>query len=146
MRKYYEETTNILLISGILKRYTIPREYTKNLPLIHGDRHLLEQVIRNLEINSAHAMGNRGILTVGTKMSADDTYVEFYIKDTGCGIPEDKLDKIFEPFFTTKEDGKGTGLGIAISKRIVEEHGGYIQVDSEVGRGTTITVGIPIAQ
>ncbi len=91
-----------------------------------------------------HAVGDQGIITVGSRMSADDAYVEFYVKDVGCGIPEDELDRIFEPFFTTKEDGKGTGLGMMIVDRIVQKHDGYIHVDSKAGRGTTVTIGIPV--
>src|SRR5439155_960787 len=71
--------------------------------------------------------------------------VEIAFQDGGVGIPEDKLERIFDPFFTTKEDGKGTGLGLPISKRIVERHGGSISVKSVVGAGTRFTVALPVA-
>jgi two-component system NtrC family sensor kinase len=76
--------------------------------------------------------------------STDKKGVEISITDTGCGIPPENLDKLFEPFFTTKEVGKGTGLGLAVSYGIVERHGGTIRVQSEVGRGSTFTVWIPV--
>ncbi|MEW6229838.1 MAG: ATP-binding protein, partial [Bacillota bacterium] len=69
--------------------------------------------------------------------------VEIVVKDTGCGIPPENIPKIFDPFFTTKEVGKGTGLGLAVSFGIVEKHGGAIDVESEVGKGTTFTITLP---
>jgi signal transduction histidine kinase len=111
--------------------------------LILADVNLLEQVIRNLEINAAHAMGDEGTLTIGTSLSKDGNFVEFSINDTGPGISEETQKKIFQPFFTTKADGKGTGLGLPIVKQIVEQHQGYINIKSKMGKGTTVIIGIP---
>ena len=139
-----EETTQTMVICGILKRFDIVRNYTPNLPSILGDKNLLEQIIRNLEINAAHAMGDAGILTLGTKSSKDKQYVEFYMKDTGHGMSKEIREKIFEPFYSTKSEGKGTGLGMHIVKQIIEQHRGYIRIESEVSKGTEVTIGIPI--
>ena len=139
-----DKVTDLLFVSGLLKQYTIVKEYSEDLPLVLGDEMLLEQVVRNLEINAAHAMDNQGILTVNTKFSEDNSHVEFSITDTGHGIPDDRRHQIFLPFYTTKEKGKGTGLGMYIVKQIVEQHKGYIQLKSEVGVGTTVTIGLPI--
>lgn len=139
-----DKVTDLLFVSGLLKQYTIVKEYSEDLPLVLGDEMLLEQVVRNLEINAAHAMDNQGILTVNTKFSEDNSHVEFSITDTGHGIPNDRRHQIFLPFYTTKEKGKGTGLGMYIVKQIVEQHKGYIQLKSEVGVGTTVTIGLPI--
>jgi signal transduction histidine kinase len=68
------------------------------------------------------------------------------VADTGAGIPSELLSKVFDPFFTTKEEGKGTGLGLAICKRIVDQHHGKLAVESQVGRGTTIRVTLPVRQ
>jgi signal transduction histidine kinase len=126
--------------------YSIVKEYSENLPLVLGDEMLLEQVIRNLEINAAHAMGDQGTLTLNTRASEDKSFVEFSITDTGHGIPDDQRDQIFLPFYTTKEKGKGTGLGMYIVKQIVEQHKGYIQLKSDIGVGTSITIGLPVVK
>lgn len=126
--------------------YTIVKEYSEGLPPVLGDEMLLEQVIRNLEINAAHAMGNQGTLILSTRFSEGKSHVEFSITDTGHGIPDDKRDQIFLPFYTTKEKGRGTGLGMYIVKQIVEQHKGYIQLKSEVGVGTSVTIGLLIVR
>ena len=138
-----EETTQTMAICGILKRFDIVRNYTTDLPPVLADKNLLKQVIRNLEINAAHAMGETGTLTIGTKLSKTNQFVEFYIQDTGHGMSEETREKIFEPFYSTKSEGKGTGLGMHIVKQIVEEHEGYTEIESEIGKGTIMTVGLP---
>lgn len=144
IERVLEDTTQTMIVCGLLKRYSIVRDYASDLPSILGDEHLLEQVIRNLEINAAHAMGDKGRLTIGTKLSKNEQAVEFFIRDTGHGMSEETEAKVFEPFFTTKSEGKGTGLGLHIVKQIVEQHKGHITIDSEIKKGTTITIGIPV--
>ncbi|MFH1028711.1 MAG: ATP-binding protein, partial [Pseudomonadota bacterium] len=104
----------------------------------------ISQVVMNLLVNAAHSISANGVITVSTSLAVDA--VEISVSDTGCGIPPENLEKIFEPFFTTKEVGKGTGLGLAISCDIVRKHGGELLVQSEVGRGTTFTVRLPLEQ
>jgi signal transduction histidine kinase len=112
-----------------------------------GDSVQLEQVLLNLLINARQAMlGKGGSLTL--KASADTEEVRIQVIDTGPGIPEHLLGKIFQPFFTTKgttqkDESRGTGLGLAICKDIVEHHKGHIQVESQVGQGTTFTIHLP---
>lgn len=91
-------------------------------------------------------MEKGGKLTISTasKGGPDEGTVEVTISDTGCGIPDDNLEKIFNPFFTTKEVGKGTGLGLAITQRIVQDHKGTISVDSSVGNGTMFKLSFPV--
>jgi signal transduction histidine kinase len=112
-----------------------------NLPRVLGDRVRLKQVFTNIISNALHAMDNGGVLSISTR--ADKKFLEVRISDTGRGIPKEHLGKIFDPFFTTKGVGKGTGLGLAISYSIVEKHGGLIEVESEVGKGTTFIIKIP---
>lgn len=102
----------------------------------------LNQVWMNLLVNAAQAIRDKGEVTIATSLVGDCIAVA--ISDTGMGIPEHELSRIFDPFFTTKPIGEGTGLGLSISYGIVEQHGGTIAVVSEVGRGTTFTVTIPI--
>jgi len=104
----------------------------------------ISQVVMNLLVNAAHSISANGVISVATAVAGDA--VEISVSDTGCGISPENLEKIFEPFFTTKEPGKGTGLGLAISCDIVRKHGGELLVRSEVGRGTTFTVRLPIEQ
>jgi signal transduction histidine kinase len=108
------------------------------------DRHMIEQVLMNLILNAVQAMKGGGVLTIRTRIDEGLCLIE--IKDTGCGIPGSVLPKIFDPFFTTKGEGEGTGLGLSVSLGIVERHGGKILVESEVGKGTTFTLCLPVAR
>jgi two-component system, NtrC family, sensor kinase len=140
------ETTETLNLTGVLKHLKIEKNFSANGQYVYGDRNLLEQMIRNIEINSAHAMKPGGTLKLETKATADNKYFEMKITDSGSGIPPELMEKIFLPFFTTKTEGQGTGLGLPIVKDIVEQHGGTIALSSEQGQGTTVCIRIPIAQ
>ncbi len=104
----------------------------------------LNQVFMNLLANAFDAIGERGTVTIRT--AADDETIRVDITDDGSGIPANDLGRIFDPFYTTKPQGQGTGLGLSISHGIVEDHGGRIHVESEVGHGTTFTVHLPMAR
>ena len=117
---------------------------------VHADPVQLEQVLLNLLINARHAMlGKGGSLTIKASACDDAKELKLQVIDTGPGIPEKLLGKIFQPFFTTKGtaqrgEAKGTGLGLAICKEIVEHHKGRIEVQSEVGKGTTFSIFLPM--
>lgn len=115
------------------------------VPRILGDPNRLQQVFLNLLTNAIHAMPKGGTLTVVTRAQRKERRVEVTVTDTGIGIAPDHLARVFDPFFTTKGPGHGTGLGLSISYRIVKEHGGTIQAESAVGKGTTFTVVLPTA-
>jgi signal transduction histidine kinase len=119
------------------------RRYDPAMPPVRCLPDELNQVWTNLVHNALQAMDYKGTLTVGLARDGDDAIVS--IGDTGCGIPEDVRGRIFDAFFTTKPAGEGTGLGLDIVRKIVDKHGGRILVDSEVGRGSTFTVRLPIA-
>ncbi|HMG22095.1 MAG TPA: response regulator, partial [Kofleriaceae bacterium] len=120
-----------------------------------ADRHQIEQVLLNLAINACDAMDNHGTLSVrvdSVELAAADAerrhlrpgaYVRFAVIDTGTGMDEATRRAVFEPFFTTKAVGRGTGLGLAVAHGIVTQHGGQIELDSELGRGSTFTVLLP---
>jgi PAS domain S-box-containing protein len=104
----------------------------------------INQVFMNLLVNAAHAIEERGTITIRSGRQGDEVWVE--IADTGKGIDPEHLKKIFDPFFTTKPIGKGTGLGLSLSYGIIKKHHGRIEVQSEVGKGTTFRVCLPIKQ
>jgi len=136
------ETTINIAWNEIKYVATLNREFG-DIPEILCFPQQLNQVFLNLLVNAAHALGERqGTITIRTWGEGTDVLVS--VTDTGCGIPEEIRKRIFEPFFTTKEVGKGTGLGLSISYEIIRKHGGEIQVESEVGSGTTFTVRLPV--
>jgi len=112
--------------------------------VIRGDAVRLERVILNLTNNALEAMDNKGRveITAAEKHDAGGPGIELTVSDTGCGIPPENIEAIFKPFFTTKQ--AGTGLGMAIIQKIIEEHQGQIKVESEVGKGTTLIIFLPL--
>jgi two-component system NtrC family sensor kinase len=102
----------------------------------------INQVFMNLLVNACHAIDKQGEIRVVTRAEGDAVVIT--IADTGCGIPEAIRPRIFDPFFTTKPAGQGTGLGLAISYDIIRKHGGTLGFESEVGRGTTFTIRLPV--
>ncbi len=125
---------------------------------IRADPHMIEQVVLNLVLNARDAMPNGGRITLTVAPQAIDAsrladhprgrvgeFVCLEVTDTGCGMPEEVLNRLFEPFFTTKEAGKGTGLGLATVYGIVEQHGGWLEVSSRVGAGSVFRVFLPAA-
>jgi two-component system NtrC family sensor kinase len=134
------ESTIKMAWNELKYKCTVHRKFS-DIPPLRCNPGQLNQVFINLLVNAAHAIPEKGDVTVETL--SDDKGITVRIADTGAGIPADKLSKIFEPFFTTKKQGVGTGLGLSISYGIVEKHGGTLQVDSEVGRGTVFTIFLP---
>jgi len=114
------------------------------LPSVHCDAGQIEQVILALVMNAIDAMPNGGNLTLRTRQSSDSE-IQIEVRDDGVGIPPEVLSNLFEPFFTTKERGRGLGLGLAISRTIIERHLGRIDVASAPGRGSTFTITLPVA-
>jgi two-component system, NtrC family, sensor kinase len=113
-----------------------------DLPLTRCFPQQLNQVFMNLLVNASQAIEDQGEIRVRTWQEGDSLYAS--VSDTGCGIPEEVLNRIFEPFFTTKEVGKGTGLGLSITYDIVKKHKGEIFVESLPGTGTTFTIRLPV--
>jgi two-component system NtrC family sensor kinase len=132
---------NELALNGVEKKIDIKQ----GLPQVMGNPRNLQQVFLNLILNSIQAMPDGGTIKVSTSVEGDQ-YVRVDVSDTGVGIPKENLDKIFDPFFTTKDPGLGTGLGLSVSYGIIEKHKGRITVESEVGKGTTFSVLLPVVQ
>ncbi|RJQ21729.1 MAG: PAS domain S-box protein [Nitrospiraceae bacterium] len=137
-----ENTINIVW-NELKYKATLTKKYG-DLPMTLCNPGQLNQVFMNVLVNAADSIEKQGELSV--KTWNENGSINVSITDTGSGIPEDKINKIFEPFFTTKEAGKGTGLGLSITYDIVKKHNGEIQVSSEVGKGTTFTIKIPVVQ
>jgi PAS domain S-box-containing protein len=125
-------------------RIRLETGFGQGLPNVMLDRHMIEQVLMNLVLNAVQAMKEGGMLTIRTSVVEGVCLIE--VRDTGSGIPPAVLPRIFDPFFTTKSEGEGTGLGLSVSLGIVERHGGKILVDSEVGKGTTFTLCLPVSR
>ena len=140
INKILDSTLNIVW-NELKHKAAVSKDYGE-VPLIGCNAGQLSQVFMNILVNGAQAITGFGEITIMTRLSGERVLIT--ISDTGSGIPEEKLDRIFEPFFTTKEIGQGTGLGLSIAYDIVKKHGGEIDVVSEVGKGTTFTVALPL--
>jgi signal transduction histidine kinase len=140
--------STLVLARNLLKknRVEVRREFGE-VPRIHGSPAQINQVFLNLITNAVHAIpegrAERGVITLRTLMEGRDM-LRVEIQDNGVGIPDDVLPRIFDPFFTTKAVGQGTGMGLSISSKIVQEHGGMILVDSVPGTGTVFAVLLPV--
>lgn len=130
---------NMLYISNIETQLKL----NENLPLTFIDRNQIQQVLVNLITNAVQAMTKNGKLIIVSDLDENKKYIKITITDTGKGIPPELLQHIFDPFFSTKGEG-GTGLGLSVSHGIIKSHNGDITVKSEVGKGTTFTIRLPI--
>ncbi len=147
--------TERLLNATFPKTIQISTRHAHHLPHVTADRNQLHQVLLNICVNARDAMPGGGILAISTDVAdveavaarhrgaAEDTYVKLEIRDTGTGMNAETKARIFEPFFSTKDIGKGTGLGLSVVYGIVESHRGFIEVDSELMKGTSITIYLP---
>jgi two-component system NtrC family sensor kinase len=133
---------NLIKDQSIFQGIEVKADLMDNLPLVMGDLSRLEEVFLNLFINAVDAMEGRGTIKISSRISSTGM-VKIYIADTGKGIDKAYLPHIFEPFFTTKEPGQGTGLGLSITYGIIQKHSGFIDVESEPGKGTTFIITLP---
>lgn len=140
-----QDTLSLVTKQAQFLNITVVVNYDPQLPPVMADKSELEQVFMNMLMNAVQAMQERGTITITTGHSTRDNSVEVLISDTGCGVPPDKIDQVFDPFFTTKESGQGTGLGLSIAYGIITSHRGSISVESEVGKGSTFKIRLPIA-
>jgi signal transduction histidine kinase len=134
------QAVGLVRLQGVIP-VTIEERYAADLPPVEVDPARMKQVFLNILNNAVQAMPGGGLLIVQTHASADDVAV--VLSDTGPGIAPELLQRIFEPFFTTKSEVNGTGLGLAVSQGIVRQHGGSIEVVSQVGKGSTFTIRLP---
>ncbi len=145
LNKILQDTLALVTKQAQFLNITVDVNYDPQLPPVVADKSELEEVFMNILMNAVQAMQERGTITITTRHSTPDKSVEVLISDTGCGVPPDRIDQIFDPFFTTKESGQGTGLGLSIAYGIITSHRGNISVESEVGKGSTFKIRLPIA-
>lgn len=134
----------IKLVQNEIKYKAELKQDFGELPVTMGYPGSLSQVILNMLVNATHAIDGFGEISIQTLCNKE--WITIRIKDNGSGMEEQTVNKIFDPFYTTKEVGVGTGLGLSISSGIVEKHGGKIEVDTEVGKGTCFSILIPIVK
>jgi PAS domain S-box-containing protein len=140
LNEVVEKTVELLRPEVENRGVTVKSRLARSLTMTLIDPAQLQQVLVNLMKNAAQAMTTGGTLTLQTGETSDDLWVS--VTDTGGGIPQEQINRIFEPFYTTKK--KGSGLGLMIVQRIVRAHNGRIEVDSQVGRGTTFRIWLPL--
>jgi two-component system NtrC family sensor kinase len=137
-----EQVLTMVRRQGAFGSVTVHEEYAPDLPGVEVDVSRIKQVFLNIINNAVYVMPDGGSLTIRTTATSRSVRVDF--QDTGPGIAPEHRDRIFDPFFTTKPEVSGTGLGLSVSLGIVQSHGGTIEVESEVGKGTTFTVALPL--
>ena len=141
MNQVMSRTLRLIRGQKQVEQITFQEDLAEMLPKITGDANQLEQVLLNLILNGCEAMPNGGVIKVSSKVHERKVHVA--VSDTGCGIKDEHIDEIFEPFFSTKPVGTGTGLGLSVSYGIIQQHAGSLEVESEEGRGTTMTLVLP---
>ena len=138
-----EEVIGFLQKEAEYRSITIDMNIPEDLPEFVSDRGKLQQIFLNLVNNAFQAMSDGGNLAISAYQETGETLV-FAVKDDGCGIPESDKKRIFDPFFSTKKKTGGTGLGLSITFGLVQELGGTIIMESDVGKGTTFTITMPL--
>ena len=156
LNRIVEETTRLVERPVHLNNIDIALDLDPALPQVWADPDQMKQVVMNLLVNAQHAIDGEGRIVIRTRRTGEPKLlqlgaapvpaVELAIADTGCGISEENLGRIFDPFFTTKEVGVGTGLGLSVTHGLVEAHGGTIEIESEVGVGSTFRVYLPLTR
>lgn len=154
LNELIEDAVQLVSQPAQVNDISISTDLDEQLPPIWLDENLIKQVIMNMLVNAEHAIEGEGHIMIKTRLLGADQCpdsikearetAQITITDNGCGIPAEDLQRIFDPFFTTKEVGKGTGLGLSVSHGTIEAHGGTIEVESTVGKGTEFRIYLPV--
>lgn len=140
------EVVSLLAHQFEMERILLETRLQEDLPPLTADGEKLKQVFMNLLMNARQATSVGDRILVETGKDSEDRAITISFSDNGCGIPPETIDKIFDPFFTTKPVGEGTGLGLSVSYGIIQDHNGRIEVDSEVEKGSTFTIFLPVEE
>ncbi len=143
MKELLDEVLGLFGKESEYRGITVNVDVGSDVPVIESDRGKLQQIVLNLVNNAFAAMNQGGSLNIKVERQKS-TFISIVIADTGCGIPQEKLDRIFEPFYSTKKKEGGTGLGLSITYSLVNELGGTLEVDSKTGKGTTFHIELPL--
>jgi len=146
INKLVDKSLSIMEGQALFQNIRVEKRYSSDLSKIVADSGQLQQVFINIILNAAESMDGNGSLILFTSLDEDSKNISIKFTDTGQGIKEEDKKRLFEPFFSTKEVGKGTGLGLAISYSIIQKHNGVIEVHSELGKGSTFTVKLPVTK
>lgn len=138
------EVVTIVSVKAESNGIQLAEQVSDGLPTVMLDGDQIKQMLVNIVENGIDACASGGAVKIAAKLLPDTDRIQITIEDRGCGVAEENLSKLFTPFFTTKEMGKGTGLGLAIAYGVIKMHSGDITVDSEVGKGTTFTISVPV--
>jgi two-component system NtrC family sensor kinase len=141
-----DSTLDLLKGAAKKERITVEKQYAEYIPLIQGNPNQISQVFMNVLSNAYQAIEGEGQIRIAADYLKEEGQIRIRVADSGKGIEPENLTKIFDPFFTTKDVGQGTGLGLSISYGIMKGHGGDISVESEVGRGTTFIITLPVSE
>ncbi|UCF56879.1 MAG: PAS domain S-box protein [Deltaproteobacteria bacterium] len=144
LKELIGKTLNLLINQAFFQNISVAKDIDREIPEMVGDMGQLQQVFTNLFINAADAMEGKGDLEIKARYDSDKNHFIIKVSDTGPGIPEALREKIFDIFFTTKPAGKGTGLGLTLSKNIIKLHGGNIMIESPPEGGTTFIIELPL--
>jgi two-component system NtrC family sensor kinase len=145
LNRIFQETLSLVEKQAQFFNISVVRNWDPQLPAVMADKSQLQQVFMNVLMNAVQSMQEKGVITITTRHNEAAGQVELLISDTGCGIPPEEVNQIFDPFFTSKASGQGTGLGLSIAYGIITSHHGGISVASEVGKGSTFTIRLPVA-
>jgi len=137
----------LILVEREMRKYHVSVEMQiQQVPPANAIGNQVQQVLLNLLINARQATPEGGRVIIGLSHDASNDSVDLMVRDTGSGMPQEVIKQLFTPFFTTKQLGKGTGMGLAIVYGVVKMHSGDVTVESEVGKGTTFLIRLPLAE
>jgi two-component system sensor histidine kinase HydH len=142
LHRLIDDAISVFQLNKSLNGIIVEKKYAQKIPLLNLDRDKIKQMLLNLFINAMQAMPEGGTLTIETQYKTSEDEVQLAVSDTGSGMSDEILSQIFQPFFTTKD--KGLGLGLSIVHKIMKEHGGYVLISSEIGKGTKIELKFPV--
>ena len=141
-----ENVLSLVQNQSLFQNVQISKNFNPQIPEILFDKAKIQQVFLNILLNAVEAMNGKGELKIETDLALNKDFIEIRFSDSGCGISKEDIKRLFEPFFSAREDGHGTGLGLSISYGIIKKHKGNIKVKSQLRKGSTFTISLPVKE